>query len=61
MSFRAECKKENFYLAARNNQDKWAWIMAIERIIDKKQTRVFNPKAQQYDPLKEKKDGNHTL
>ena len=35
--------------------------MAIERIIDKKQTRVFNPKAQQYDPLKEKKDGNHTL
>lgn len=61
MSFRAECKKENFYLAARTNQDKWAWIGAIERAIDKKQTKVFNPKAQQHDPLREKQDGNKSL
>ena len=47
-------KKENFYLAARTNQDKWAWIGAIERVIDKKQTKVFNPKAKGIDPLKDK-------
>ena len=62
LSFRAECKKENFYLAARNNQDKWAWIGAIERVIDKKQTRVFNGKAEGvYDPVRVKLDGNAGL
>jgi hypothetical protein len=54
LSFRVENKKENFYLAARTNQDKWAWIGAIERVIDKKQTKVFNPKAKGIDPLKDK-------
>lgn len=61
LSFRVECKKENFYLAARTNQDKWAWIGAIERVIDKKQTKVFNPKAQVYDPLRDKIDQNASL
>ena len=41
-SFRLESKNLNFYLSCSNNQEKWSWVSAVERMIDRKQNNVTN-------------------
>jgi hypothetical protein len=45
-SFRAENKNINFYLAGKTNSEKWAWLSAIERAVDKNHNGVTNNKEE---------------